>query len=472
MAYSSLSAARRHLLHRTVAQALVAVTTSNGSPATSSTLDTLSGQIATHYELAGLYGEAVPYYQRAAASAARIYTNDEAIRYYRRALALLEGPANGDPTLVVTLYEQLGDLLHLIGHYDEARADYRRALALLPPAGQLDHGRLQRKTGNTWREQYQYPAALQAYQAAEAQLNVEDITPAAAHRSPAWWEELLQLWLDLDMVYYWLGRLVESTALRQRLEEAVVQHGSPAKRASFYQHRALLALRSNRSVATPAMVADCRAALAALQENGNAAAIPAAQFLLGFFSLWAGEAQAALEPLQASLQLAHQTGDINLEARCLTYLTIAYRQTEQVDEALRYATLSLATATAAHMPEYVGMAQANQAWGAWRQQAYAAVKKHGQAALAEWQQLPATHASLPFQWTVLWPLLAVALEQAALEQALDYAQRLLDPHLQPLPDALTALLTQAKAAWTENATAHTRRCLTEAVALAQQFHYL
>jgi hypothetical protein len=479
VAYTSLSAARRHLLHRAVAQALVAIASDQPLSTAQSALDAVSGQIATHYELAGLYEAAIPYYQRAAAAAAHIYTNSEAIRYYRRTLALLEGPANGAPALTATICEQLGDLLHLTGHYDEARGDYGRALALLPPDAGLGRGRLQRKTGNTWREQYQYAAALQAYQSAETQLTgVADPTASAklvaspAPEAAAWWEELLQLWLDLDMVYYWLGRLEESHALRQRLEAAVVQHGSPAKRASFYQHRALLALRSNRSVATPEMVADCRAALAALQENGNAAAIPAAQFLLGFFCLWQGAAQTALEPLQTALQLAQQTGDVNLEARCLTYLTIAYRQTEQVDKALHYAGLSLAAATTAHMPEYVGMAQANQAWVAWRHHQPQAVEAHGQAALAQWQQLPATHASLPFQWTVLWPLLAVALTSEALTSALDYAQRLLDPCQQRLPDPLATLLTQANTAWTRNEPAEARQYLTQAVALAQRLHYL
>ncbi len=81
-AYATLSAARRRLLHRKVAQALEAVYAGD--------LEAVSAQVAAHYEHAGQPEQAIPYYQRAAEVARRIYANEEAVRYERRALALLE----------------------------------------------------------------------------------------------------------------------------------------------------------------------------------------------------------------------------------------------------------------------------------------------------------------------------------------------------------------------------------------------
>ena len=52
---------------------------------------------------------------------------------------------------------------------------------------------------------------------------------------------------------------------------------------------------------------------------------------------------------------------MSLRARCLTYLTIAYRQCAQVEETRHYAARNLEVATLAHMPEYIAMAKANQA---------------------------------------------------------------------------------------------------------------
>jgi DNA-binding SARP family transcriptional activator len=82
VAYADTSAPQRRLLHRRIAQALEAVHASG--------LDPVSGQIASHYDLAGLAGHAIPYYQRAAEVARRVYANEDAIAFLVRALALLE----------------------------------------------------------------------------------------------------------------------------------------------------------------------------------------------------------------------------------------------------------------------------------------------------------------------------------------------------------------------------------------------
>ena len=80
-AYASASAARRRLLHRRVAQALERVYAAD--------LDAVSGQIAEHYECAGLAAQASPFYRRAAAAAQQVYANVEAIDLLHRGLALL-----------------------------------------------------------------------------------------------------------------------------------------------------------------------------------------------------------------------------------------------------------------------------------------------------------------------------------------------------------------------------------------------
>jgi tetratricopeptide (TPR) repeat protein len=46
--------------------------------------------VAAHYEQAGLFEQAIPYYQRAGAAAAGVYANEEAIKLYTRGLDLLE----------------------------------------------------------------------------------------------------------------------------------------------------------------------------------------------------------------------------------------------------------------------------------------------------------------------------------------------------------------------------------------------
>ena len=82
VAYAEISAPQRRLLHRRVAQALEAIHADD--------LDAVSGQLASHYERAGMIEQALPYYQRAATLAQRVYANEDAISLLSRSLELLE----------------------------------------------------------------------------------------------------------------------------------------------------------------------------------------------------------------------------------------------------------------------------------------------------------------------------------------------------------------------------------------------
>ncbi len=87
VAYAEISVPHRRLLHRRVAQALEALHADD--------LDLVSGQIASHYERAGMTLEALPAYQRAAAVAQRLYANEDAITLLIRGLELLERLPSG-----------------------------------------------------------------------------------------------------------------------------------------------------------------------------------------------------------------------------------------------------------------------------------------------------------------------------------------------------------------------------------------
>jgi len=83
VAYGEISAPQRRMLHRRVAQALEAMHVEED-------LDSVSGQIASHYERAGMIEQALPYYQRAAAVAQRVYASEDAISLLSRGLESLE----------------------------------------------------------------------------------------------------------------------------------------------------------------------------------------------------------------------------------------------------------------------------------------------------------------------------------------------------------------------------------------------
>jgi len=82
VAYAQISVPQRRLLHRRVAQALETLHADD--------LDVVSGQLAAHYERAGMIEQALPYFQRASAVARRVYAIEDAIGLLSRSLELLE----------------------------------------------------------------------------------------------------------------------------------------------------------------------------------------------------------------------------------------------------------------------------------------------------------------------------------------------------------------------------------------------
>ncbi len=82
VAYLEISAPQRRLLHRNVAQALHDLHAGN--------LEPISGQLATHFERAGLTQQALDYYEKAAVWAQQIFAHNEATRLLLKALMLLK----------------------------------------------------------------------------------------------------------------------------------------------------------------------------------------------------------------------------------------------------------------------------------------------------------------------------------------------------------------------------------------------
>jgi DNA-binding SARP family transcriptional activator/predicted ATPase len=121
VAYEELNPVRRRFLHRRIARAL-------------EELHGVSGQIAAHYESAGVPEPAIQHYQLAAATAQQRYAYVEAAGLLRRALALcreLPESARRDE-LELGLQLELGNALVTTQGYaiPEAGESYARALAL------------------------------------------------------------------------------------------------------------------------------------------------------------------------------------------------------------------------------------------------------------------------------------------------------------------------------------------------------
>jgi DNA-binding SARP family transcriptional activator len=467
--YAGVSAARRRMLHRRVAQALEAVHAQN--------LDGVSAQLATHFERAGLAERAVPYYRRAAEIAAGIYANADAVIYLRRGLRLLDGlmadapPDASRQELAARLRERLGDLLYRVGQHDEARTAYRIALTHVPTLNPIWQARLYRQQANTLREEHRYQDALRTYDRAEATLGPEE-TQAEGERRREW----VQIQLERMWVHYWLDQWSEIARLTEQARPVVEAYGTPSQNVNFILSLESISLRRNRYVVSEETLASIEEALKISQESGNPGELAWVKFLLGFAYLWYGDLDQAAELMLAALDTAEHRGDVVHQSRCLTYLTILHRKRGQVDQVRDLAARSRAVAVTAHMPEYVGTARANQAWVAWREGDLSQARVQGRAALELWGQLPPGHASCCFQWTALWPLIGATLTEdpgsEAVAGALGYGRALLEPPQQRLPALLTEAVEQALQAWQGDQPEAARTRLERVFGLAREVGYL
>jgi tetratricopeptide (TPR) repeat protein len=467
VAYAGLSRTRRRWLHGQAAQALQAVHAHDP--------DHAAGAVAGHYEAAGRPGQAIPFYLQAAAAARRVYAHGDALAILERAIALLPAlpaaPVCAEPA--AALHEALGDLTHWLMQHERARAAYDAALACTAESAALDRARLQRKRGETWSGQRaSYDLALACYEAAEALLG----WPPHDESETAWWEEWCQVQIGQLLLHYWWDRPDAMAARLECVRPLLERHGTAMQRSALYSNLARQLNRSSRFGPSDEALDYARAAVHALPPDAAPEVRGWPQFSLGFNLLMHGDHAEAETELLAALAMAEQTGDVTMQTRCLAYLTAAARRQGHETGVARYARRCLDLARAAAMFDYIGVGQAGLAWVVWQRSLAAAApaadlaeaERRGQLALEAWQQHPALY---PLYWQALWPLLAVALAQGRVADAIPHARTLCAPEQQVLPAALADPLAAALAAWEAGRADEARENLQNAVDSAQMVKF-
>ncbi|MFN8487601.1 MAG: BREX system ATP-binding domain-containing protein [Caldilineaceae bacterium] len=207
--YAQISTARRRLFHRRIAQTLEIMYTAN--------LEPVIGQLAAHYEKAGMPDLAIPYYQRAAQAALRIYANHEAIQHFTRGLALLaslpESTSRAKQELTFLL--DLGPVWISIGGYAFSQVGevYTRAENLTQQLGEPPNPAILRALAIFYIGRREYE---KAYMQGEQIL-------ALAHPT----ENQIDPVLDVEGHYvlgvttFWQGKFLEA---RMHLEQAVARY--------------------------------------------------------------------------------------------------------------------------------------------------------------------------------------------------------------------------------------------------------
>jgi predicted ATPase/DNA-binding CsgD family transcriptional regulator len=387
-----------------------------------------------------------------------------ALAWYQRALACFD-PDTENPehrTTIASLLESLGHLYELASAHQEALDTYEKALNNTAGDDYVRRGRLYGKVADVWVAMNRHEQGHELYQLAESALE------NAPRRDAAWWAEWFRIETQRMELYYWQSRVDDMAELARQLKPLIEQYGSVTQRMRYLNLLGLMALRRDHYFDSRDAITYTGEALALSLQTGDLGEIAYRHFNHGFSHLWSDHLDEAEEHLQIAREMTEQSGDLTLLARALTYLTVVYRKRGDVERVREFANDSLRVAAEAHMPRYIGMAHAEYAWIAWCEGDSAETMRQAQAAIEDWGGL----GTYPFRWLVLFPLLAVALQQEDTAKAISWGQYLILAPQQRLPDELTQRLEEAVTAWEHNQSDMTKDLLWQSLRLAQKIRYL
>lgn len=463
-AYGSLLKNDRRQLHQNVGEALERLYPQQR--------DELAATLALHFEKAEQHDKAVHYFQRAGELASEGFANAEALAFYQAAigqaeLALQHRPDEQWQRRLTELLESLADVHERIGQHETAREAYYRALKIqgnLPTPDNVMQARLHRKIGTAHMLQRQMNEASQAWEQAEQYLGaLSDPQPDARGNE---WIELQQ---ERLMYHYWLNDIPGMEAICDRLLPVVERVGTLLQRSRTLYSYNLYVFRMQRYVVSDELMAANERNLLMVEQVGKLTITFDHYFTCGFFHLFRRELDEAEKHLQLCLQWGQQMGDPVRISRAANYLMLAARMRGQAERMTSYFETVLSTTWAGPMADYNHAVQGCKAWMAWRAGKLEEARAYGLQAHATYLGpiLP-----FPFQWIAYFPLLAVAVTEKQCSEAIEYAQRMLDPKQMILPEALTALLNRAIQLGVGEQPDAALQTFTEALTLATQMGYV
>jgi tetratricopeptide (TPR) repeat protein len=174
VAYESLLYADRRQLHRHIGASIEAQRAGR--------LSEYWEVLAYHFDLAGEWEKALDYHLKAANKAQEVYANEDAMYHFRQALEAAE-QLSGSEQQQLEAHEGLGEVLTLVGRYDEALEHLKEAQGLA--AGRV-LAALHRKTAEAYEAKGDYQSAFDWLEQGLALPEIEEtVEEAGLYRTGA-----------------------------------------------------------------------------------------------------------------------------------------------------------------------------------------------------------------------------------------------------------------------------------------------
>jgi DNA-binding SARP family transcriptional activator len=306
LVYEETSLARRRLLHRRVAEALIGHTRENRIPGI------LAGQIAYHFDKSGNEAFAAEYFKLAGDYARSLYANAEALTHYRMALAL-------GYTDAAILHESIGDLYTLLGEYTNAIKSYETAAALCAPIALTN---VEHKLGNVYERLGEWDLAESHY---ETTLHIFGQVGLEGERA--------KVYADWSRAVHHRGQIERAINLaKQALDLAEEAQDT---RALAQAHNILGILASNQQKPEEAQH-HLEQSLALAEELNDMSIRIAVLNNLALVCKSYGEIKRAITLTQDALALCESQGDLHREAALYSNLADLFHEYGNAEVAMSY----------------------------------------------------------------------------------------------------------------------------------------
>ncbi|MBW4436320.1 MAG: AAA family ATPase [Pleurocapsa minor GSE-CHR-MK-17-07R] len=300
--YQDTSMARRRLLHRRVAQAILNRVRHTGR------LPALAAQIAAHFYAGGQEREAAEYFVLAGRSARSMYANREALAHFETALAL--GSTNPD------VHREIGDLYTLLGDYRAALRSYETGIAR---ADERLMPRLEHALAGVYHRLGEWDTAENYYNSAYRRLPENGLVERAALLS------------DWSLTKYTRGDAQAAQGLAQTAMTIAEQTEVPRVKAQAHNILGILARKQEVfNLAVDHLSQSLRIA-ATLEDRGmHVAALNNLALTLSD----SGEYARSEQLLREALELCLQQGDVHHAAALQNNLADLFHVTGQSEQAM------------------------------------------------------------------------------------------------------------------------------------------
>ncbi len=319
--YEEINARRRRRLHRKIGEVIEGLYEDK--------LEEYVGELAYHFYRGEHREKAIEYSLRAGERAKRIYANEEAIRFYRMAIELLEKSGNNLEQRI-DLMGELGNLYDLVGEYDMAFSSYEEALSLTSDDPLLVTKRvaLNRNIGDTYRRKGEYNKALEYLNFGLDELEEGDDEIEAS-----------KIMSNMGVVYERKGRYDKSVECQLRALEFAQRQKDTGQMAQAYNNLGITYYRKGEWDKASGYF---KQSLEMRESIKDIQGVADSYHSLGFIYLRKSELDKAIECTEKGLEIRKKIGDMDGIARSHNALGNIYLDRRDHQKALLHYEKSLA----------------------------------------------------------------------------------------------------------------------------------